>query len=227
MNPWEMRGKYILPHRSKLTVCSSWVPLSRWIELTTTKIASRLLLSPTLTLIFHIHVQTENSTILYCITKSVALKSNTNIRRRSTPVSGADLGGGCRGCAPPPSPWDDLRFSNTTGILPKKKEKWFIGVEIEQDTSAPPPKKNPGSAPAIPGFPHHASYVMIYFPNARQQDKFRLDTSSALLTHFTFSIPWFTWSEDYNSEARNPRQLPVYSTIPVRALIETWVPISV
>ena len=25
---------------------------------------------------------------------------------------------------------------------------WFIGVEVEQDTSAPPPKKNPGSAPA-------------------------------------------------------------------------------
>ena len=36
---------------------------------------------------------------------------------------------------------------------------WFIGVEVEQETSAPPPKKNPGSAPAlscilklIPGF---------------------------------------------------------------------------
>ena len=24
---------------------------------------------------------------------------------------------------------------------------WFIGVEVEQETSAPPPKKNPGSAP--------------------------------------------------------------------------------
>ena len=23
---------------------------------------------------------------------------------------------------------------------------WFIGVEVEQGTSAPPPKKNPGSA---------------------------------------------------------------------------------
>ena len=23
----------------------------------------------------------------------------------------------------------------------------FIGVEVEQETSAPPPKKNPGSAP--------------------------------------------------------------------------------
>ena len=26
---------------------------------------------------------------------------------------------------------------------------WFIGVEVEQKTSAPPPKKNPGSAPAF------------------------------------------------------------------------------
>ena len=36
--------------------------------------------------------------------------------------AGADLGGGCRGCAPPP-------------------EMWFIGVEVEQETNAPPPKK--------------------------------------------------------------------------------------
>ena len=26
---------------------------------------------------------------------------------------------------------------------------WFSGVEVEQEKSAPPPKKNPGSAPAI------------------------------------------------------------------------------
>ena len=29
---------------------------------------------------------------------------------------------------------------------------WFIGVEVEQETSAPPPKKNPGSAPEIRQF---------------------------------------------------------------------------
>ena len=47
-------------------------------------------------------------------------------------------------------PWDDVRFSNTTGILQKKKkEVWFIGVEVEQETSAPPPKKNLGSAPDL------------------------------------------------------------------------------
>ena len=27
---------------------------------------------------------------------------------------------------------------------------WFIGVEVQQDTSAPPPKKNLGSAPGSP-----------------------------------------------------------------------------
>ena len=41
-------------------------------------------------------------------------KSNTQY------ISGVDLGGGCWGCAPP-FPGDDLQFSNTTGILPKKK----------------------------------------------------------------------------------------------------------
>ena len=59
--------------------------------------------------------------------------------------SGLDLGGGCRGCAPPPN-------EMTCGFLIqlvfcKKKTMWFIGVEVEQETSAPPPKKNPGSAP--------------------------------------------------------------------------------
>ena len=43
---------------------------------------------------------------------------------------------------------DDLRFSNTTGIL-QKNAMWFIGVEVEQETSAPPPTKNPGSAPDV------------------------------------------------------------------------------
>ena len=35
-------------------------------------------------------------------------------------------------------------FSNTTGILQKN---YVVYVEVEQETSALPPKKNPGSAP--------------------------------------------------------------------------------
>ena len=34
-------------------------------------------------------------------------------------------------------------------VFCQKKTMWFIGVEVEQETSAPPPKKNPGSAPDI------------------------------------------------------------------------------
>ena len=50
--------------------------------------------------------------------------------------------GRVQGVRSPPTPRDDLRFSNTTGILPKKKNSVVnIGVEVEQDTSAPPPKK--------------------------------------------------------------------------------------
>ena len=48
----------------------------------------------------------------------------------------------------PPLSRDDLRLSNTTRILPKKT-MWFIGVEVEQEMSVPPPKKNPGSAPEL------------------------------------------------------------------------------
>ena len=33
---------------------------------------------------------------------------------------------------------------------------WFIGVEVEQETSAPPPKKNPGSAPGTYGLWYRA-----------------------------------------------------------------------
>ena len=33
-------------------------------------------------------------------------------------------------------------------VFCKKKTMGFIGVEVEQETSASPPKKNPGSAPA-------------------------------------------------------------------------------
>ena len=52
------------------------------------------------------------------------------------------------GCAPPPPhPRDDLRFSNTTGVLQKKKTMWFIGVEVEQETSAPPSIKKTWDPP--------------------------------------------------------------------------------
>ena len=32
-------------------------------------------------------------------------------------------------------------------VFCQKKTMWFIGVEVEKETSSPPPKKIPGSAP--------------------------------------------------------------------------------
>ena len=42
---------------------------------------------------------------------------------------------------------------------------WFIGVEVEQETSAPPPKKNPGSAPVS------ITYCYLVFPLDNHLDK--------------------------------------------------------
>ena len=58
--------------------------------------------------------------------------------------------GRVHGVRSPPPP-----FEVTCGFLiqlvfcKKTKPLWFIGVEVEQELSAPPPKKNPGSTPAI------------------------------------------------------------------------------
>ena len=59
----------------------------------------------------------------------------------------ADLGGGSRGCSLPPPPLEMTCGFLLQLVFCKKKIMWFIGVEVEQETSAPPPKKNPGSAP--------------------------------------------------------------------------------
>ena len=71
------------------------------------------------------------------------LRSCTNLN-----VPGADLGGGCRGCAPSPPEMTSGFLIQLVFRQKKKTTMWFIGVEVEQETSAPPPKKNPGSAPA-------------------------------------------------------------------------------
>ena len=50
---------------------------------------------------------------------------------------------------PPPPPEMTCGFLIQL-VFCKKEKLWFINVEVEQETSAPPPKKNPGSAPVIP-----------------------------------------------------------------------------
>ena len=62
---------------------------------------------------------------------------------------GTDLGGGCRGCASPPPEMTCGFLIQLVFYKKKKKTMWFIGVEVEQETSAPPPKKHPGTAPVI------------------------------------------------------------------------------
>ena len=41
---------------------------------------------------------------------------------------------------------------------------WFIGVEVEQETSASPPKKNPGSAP-VSLFQYSLMFSIVWFKN--------------------------------------------------------------
>ena len=81
--------------------------------------------------------------------------SHTDIKK--LPHAGADLGGGCRGCAPLP---EMTRCFLIQLVFCKKKTMWFIGVEVEEETSAPPPKKNPGSAPVM--------YKYMYFQSSWQ-----------------------------------------------------------
>ena len=50
--------------------------------------------------------------------------------------------------APPPPPEMTCGFLIQL-VFCKKKTMWFIGVEVEQETSAPPPKKNPRSTPVV------------------------------------------------------------------------------
>ena len=44
---------------------------------------------------------------------------------------------------PPP----EMTFGFLIQLVFCQKKMWVIGVEVEQETSAPPPEKNPGSAP--------------------------------------------------------------------------------
>ena len=44
---------------------------------------------------------------------------------------------------------------------------WFIVVEVEQETSAPPPKKNPGSAPDVQPPIHISRGEILKFKHTR------------------------------------------------------------
>ena len=78
-------------------------------------------------------------------------------------MSGADLGGGCRGCAPPPEMTCDFLIQL---VFCKKKLCGLL-----EETSAPPPKKNPGSAPGCSHFitkilptKTHSDFFVLHVP---------------------------------------------------------------
>ena len=87
------------------------------------------------------------------ISSKVFLSKHMSLELTNTVVfllqdSGADPGGGCRGCAPPPP---EMTYGFLIQLVFCKKKNYVVypGAEVEQQTSAPPPKKNPGSAPEI------------------------------------------------------------------------------
>ena len=69
-------------------------------------------------------------------------------------IPGADLGGGCRGCAPPP-PEMTCGFLIRLVFCKKKQCGLLVSVEVEQETSAPPPKK-------ILDSPLHTEVMFVY-----------------------------------------------------------------
>ena len=76
----------------------------------------------------------------------------TNNKNYCCANTGADLGGGCRGAHPPPAEMTCGFLIQLVFCKKKKETMWIICVEVEQETSTPPPKKNPGSAP-VTSFP--------------------------------------------------------------------------
>ena len=66
---------------------------------------------------------------------------------------------------------------------------WFIGVEVEQETSASPPKKNPGSAPDIAA-PRHNNALIRCLSNRRtaRRIKGKHYTEEAIVTKIHVSL---------------------------------------
>ena len=92
--------------------------------------------------IYQSSIKTIGCLYIYLSRFVIAIHSTLGRRNANFGQAGADLGGGCRGCAPPPPPPE-----MTCGFLIQLvfcKKNYVVFLE---ETSAPPPKKNPGSAP--------------------------------------------------------------------------------
>jgi len=62
-------------------------------------------------------------------------------------------------------PYDYVMYVSPAADLGEECRVWFIGVEVEQETSAPPPKKNPGSAPVLSPFALFLEQMMFICRN--------------------------------------------------------------
>ena len=69
--------------------------------------------------------------------------------------AGADLGGGCRGCAPPPPEMTCGFLIQLVFCQKKNYVVYWCWSRADPETRAPPPKKNPGAAPE--------RYAFFYF----------------------------------------------------------------
>ena len=80
---------------------------------------------------------------------------------------------------------------------------WFIGVEVEQEKSAPPPKKNPGSAPGLYNT-FNADKVISSFPPKLIPDHFGFvrGTGSELCRIVLWNFSIYTLSDLGNSSNR-------------------------
>ena len=92
---------------------------------------------------------------------------------------------------------------------------WFIGVEVEQETSAPPPKKNPGSAPGFNPTPANIMNMWCIFVITKQYFFQRVCNYFSMKSYFCFNYRnaffihamnyfsnvyqelFFNWAENY------------------------------
>ena len=95
-----------------------------------------------------------------------------------------DLGEGCRGCAPLPPPKMTCGFLIQL-VFCEKKTTWFIGVEVEQEMSALPPTKNPGSTP----YTLHMHFLQRTKYNILQNVK-NMDFSSLAILSEGINLLW-------------------------------------
>ena len=104
-------------------------------------------------------------------------------------LPGRILGEGAGGAHLPPPPEMTCGFPIQLVFCPKKT-MWFIGVEVEQQTSAPPPKRNPGSAPALTYY----TRFMRVFVSLCGPRRGRL---------FWRKIVPYTWNNEQHRQTRN------------------------